>query len=419
MAIIRPNDLPINASPAKTDVVIIDGAAVNKATVEAIVLAGRVTATEAEATAGSDNVNAMTPLRTAQAIAAQGSTAFVPITRTVSAGDGLSGGGVLNANITLQLSGTSLASLALADSAVQPTRAINAGTGLEGGGTLAADRTLQLNAASIAGITAGASAVQPGDLAEVATTGAYGDLTGLPTLGAMAAKDDVDIADINATGTPGPLTALFGDGSWQTLSGGGDMLKSVYDPANINANAFLRANHTGLQPISTLSDMTTTGAAIATSTSPWLPAFAGLTMAADQLPYGTGANTMALTPLTAFARTLLDDANAAAAFATLGGSSGPGWVRLPGGLLVQWGTTLQVTSSGGGVQVNLPTSYSNADYSIMIQQWRNTSFTLIPQLYEAGFPTASAFFFLVKQTHLQNEAYASATVQVSWITVGT
>ncbi|MCO4316353.1 hypothetical protein M8997_004090 [Phyllobacterium sp. 21LDTY02-6] len=213
-----------------------------------------------------------------------------------------------------------------------------------------------------------------------------------------------------------------------------------------------------------LADFGANARSVLANAKAWLASFAGLTMAADQLPYGTGANTMALTPITAqarsflaatsvtdqqwalgisefirtllddpnasaaqttlgisaFAKTLLDDANAAAAFATLGGSSGPGWVRLPGGLLVQWGTTLQTTTAGGGVAVALPTAYSSASsYSIIMQQWRNGSFTLVPQIYEQGFPTASAFYFLVKQTHLQNEAYANSTVQVSWVTVGT
>lgn len=48
-----------------------------------------------------------------------------------------------------------------------------------------------------------------------------------------------------------------------------------------------------------------------------LTALAGLVTGADQLPYSTGADVFAQTPLTAFSRTLLDDTNASAAQTTL------------------------------------------------------------------------------------------------------
>lgn len=64
------------------------------------------------------------------------------------------------------------------------------------------------------------------------------------------------------------------------------------------------------------SDLTA-GLATKQPIDPTLTALSGLSTGADQLPYSTGVDTFAQTPLTVFARSLLDDATAAAARTTL------------------------------------------------------------------------------------------------------
>ena len=131
---------------------------------------------------------------------------------TLTAGNGLVGGGTLAENRTFALSSTSLTSLAKADSAVQPSRKVTAGAGLTGGGDFAADRVIALNANSLASLARADSAVQPSDL------------------GALASKDTITTTDISAAGSTDPYAILTRGGSWIKPTGVGDMLQAVYDP---------------------------------------------------------------------------------------------------------------------------------------------------------------------------------------------
>ena len=111
-----------------------------------------------------------------------------------------------------------------------------------------------------AGIGKADTAVQPADIATVATTGAYADLSGLPTLGTAAATDATDYAtaaqgaladtavqagDLSLVATTGAYADLSGlptlfDGAYSSLSG----IPSTFTPA---AHTHVIADVTGLQ----------------------------------------------------------------------------------------------------------------------------------------------------------------------------
>lgn len=101
------------------------------------------------------------------------------------------------------------------------------------------------------------SAVQPGDLATVATTGAYSDLSGTPTI-----PTSVDNLGPSQTGNSGKFLTTDGtNASWATLGGGGDMTAAVYDPAGIGQQVV------GTTATQTLTNKTLTSPVLNTSIS--------------------------------------------------------------------------------------------------------------------------------------------------------
>ncbi|HAU74396.1 MAG TPA: hypothetical protein DCW88_02320 [Agrobacterium sp.] len=91
----------------------------------------------------------------------------------------------------------------------------------------------------------------------------------------------------------------------------------------------------------------TSGKSIKQLTGP-VAALHAVTGAANKLAYFTGAAAMATTDLTAFARTVLDDTTGAAMFATMGatfsGNATAGSAKLPSGLELKWGTSVNSLS---------------------------------------------------------------------------
>lgn len=106
--------------------------------------------------------------------------------------------------------------------------------------------------------------------------------------------------------------------------------------ANADTNAFTDAEKTKLNGVATGANQVATGTVTpysgdldfssglggGGSVGPLLTAIEALTTSADQMIYTTGSDAVALTSLTAFGRSLLDDTDAATARATLGLGSG-------------------------------------------------------------------------------------------------
>ena len=177
---------------------------------------------------------------------------YVPTSRQVIAGAGMTGGGALTADVTLNAKVTSVFGrtgdvvLGAGDittaGGVPATRQVIAGTGMTGGGALSANVTLNANVVSVFGRT-GAVVLTNADIVTaggVSTSGAYADPAWITSLGwskitsapatfppsahthdASAIVSGVIAPARLGTGTPSASVYLRGDGTWAAVASGG------------------------------------------------------------------------------------------------------------------------------------------------------------------------------------------------------
>lgn len=165
--------------------------------------------------------------------------------------------------------------------------------------------TGQVYGPKAAGAWGAAIADLTGDTGPTGATGATGATGPAGSTGA-----------IGATGATGPAGPPLADGDYGDIVVSGSGTAINFDSSIVTAFA-----KTLLDDTTQAAMRTTLGLTPGTNVQAYdaeLAAIAGLTSAADRLPYFTGSGTAALATFTSFGRTLVDDADATAARSTLG-----------------------------------------------------------------------------------------------------
>lgn len=102
------------------------------------------------------------------------------------------------------------------------------------------------------GLVPGAAAAAAG----IALAQASADAAAASALAAQAAADSIGVGPPGPEGPVGPVGPEGPEGPpGPAGDGSGDMLAALYDPQAIAADAFARANHTGTQPIASVSGL--------------------------------------------------------------------------------------------------------------------------------------------------------------------
>ena len=222
--------------------------------------------------------------------------------------------------------------------------------------------------------------------ADRVVTGADRVQTGLDRAAAEAARSAAEAAAVDAaTFDPGSYyDKATSDGRYAAVGHGhadatsaasgfmaaGDKSKldAIAAGATVNssdADLLARANHTGAQLAETISDFSTAADArinaavgeTVQSYSAKLSVLASQTWAANRYIYLTGANTAAIGTITVFGRSLIDDADAAAARLTLGlGSAAALTAGIGANNAVQLDGSARLPAVNASLLTNLPPS---------------------------------------------------------------